>query len=183
MFSKINNIKHFLMMVVISMIFTHCQQGNESKISYPREIVEHNMQDQYDLAKWVLYKRNFKCTLPDSIYNPHNLTFIRIDFNNLIECDLLLDTLWSTNDTTFFMFHFMKNEFNISYLFPDCTNYHTVGIYKNKVVYLGIDDGLFIVNPINNSRLENEFVIYLKTNKELISKWLLQMVEEKGIIR
>jgi len=156
--------------IILVLFLISCNQEK-----YPKAIIESDITDVYDLAKWEIYKLNITFDR-DFGYIHGNLN----DTVKLVSCDLRLSDLDYSSDTTSMYFNFFFDEKQVFKQYIH--NFHTIRFVNKKPVELDFDDVATInFNPVSNSK-ESEFIEYLKDNKRLLNPWLKKVATEKGYL-
>jgi predicted nucleic acid-binding Zn finger protein len=154
---------------------------------YPEIIIKNNKQQQYDLARFEMYKisSRFGCDCQAvTFYNSTGES--SNDTIKLISLDIELDTMYFKADSTVYLFSFYAYEGNnMAYIINDkydnCPQYYGVEYLKDKKVpyrYLIAESSYLDREFISNlSSLDSSFLNCLVNNKKIANKWLLKYLK------
>lgn len=150
---------------------------SSTQLNYPDEIKEKGIQDQFNIAKYELYKLWHYCIeYGEGIDNLSNIP---------AEQDLNYIGLEQLDSLYGIIFEFENGE-NLDFL-DKCTKYNGIGFKKssNEVQLIFIQDGVYIDGKRINRNpkydtFEEVFLKYLNENENKINPWLKDYVRLKG---
>lgn len=98
--------KKYLKLFLATSTFWACHTGNITE-SYPKLILQYNIEDIYDIAQYEIYKlsSNSECSCIGYSFKDT----LKNDTFNILSLKLNLDTVYFRSDTTVFFFSFVNN--------------------------------------------------------------------------
>lgn len=203
--------KIYAILILSIFTLTSCENKVVDQI-YPNVIKQNNLEDKYDLAKWIIYAINSDDT---NYISKHKEEFFIAKHcsANTVSSNLVLDSIEMKHDTIIMTFNFYYTDklvcspkrlffFNQVYFWGDSDTVSFLGneccqpnfdgkainefLFSNK--FTGISE--LELKSLKEMGFENrtlkkclsDFPEYLKKNIEIINPWLKNQAIKKGII-
>lgn len=127
-----------LILMANSIFFYFCTNKKIKKntYKYPQIVINKNVEQLYDSAKWIVYSSNYHNNGIEVLYPSSNKLPKYFTDINLSACSLTLDTLITKHDTIIFIFNFY---------FIDTANicYPIKGALLNTVLFIDKDSTIY----------------------------------------
>lgn len=165
-------------------LFVLCCTDNVEQ-NYPNVVIDYNVENLYDMARFEIYKNssNKTCSCSGFLFKSAD----KNDTLNILSCDLNLDTIYQSADTTTMFFSFVNNsKEKINYINNlqndclQCIGIQFVGERLNKAYFS--EDGYLLYNDLKliHSK-DSSFVANLKAlHNSIDNNFLKKYVTQKN---